>query len=54
MRFSLFSSVGQELAHRYGVRGVPTFLIFNGQGNLVGREVGLPDRSRISALVTGD
>ena len=54
MRFSLFSSVGQELAHRYGVRGVPTFLIFNGQGDLVGREVGLPDRSRIRALVAGD
>jgi len=32
---------------------VPTFLIFDGQGELIGRQVGYPNRSEIKALVTG-
>ena len=52
VRLSVLSSMGQELAHRHGVMGVPTFLIFDGQGNLVERQVGFPDRGKIKALVT--
>jgi thioredoxin-related protein len=51
VRLSLLSRVGQGVAQRYGVRGVPTFLIFDGQGDLIGREAGLPDRNKIKALV---
>ena len=53
VRLSVISQIGQEVARRYGVRGVPTFLIFDGQGDLIGRQAGLPDRGRIKALVTG-
>jgi thioredoxin-related protein len=50
---SALSPIGQEMARRYSVRGVPTFLIFDGQRELIGRQVGFPNRSEIKALVTG-
>ncbi len=52
VRLSVLSSMGQELARRHGVRGVPTFLVFDGQGNLIERQTGFPDRGKIKALVT--
>jgi thioredoxin-related protein len=51
VRLGVFDEVGQEMARRYDVRGVPTFLIFDGQGNLIGRDAGMPDRDKIKALV---
>jgi hypothetical protein len=43
VRLSAFSKVGQEVAQRYAVRGVPTFLIFDGQGELgFSRKIILP------------
>jgi thioredoxin-related protein len=54
VRLSVMGQMGREIAHRYGVRGVPTFLVFDGQGELVGRQVGFPNRSEIKALVTGN
>jgi thioredoxin-related protein len=53
VRLSALNAMGQEVAQRYGVRGVPTFLIFDGQGELIGRQVGFPNRSEIKTLVTG-
>ena len=53
VRLSALSALGQEVAQRYDVRGVPTFLIFDGQGALIGRQVGFPNRSEIKALVAG-
>ena len=53
VRLSLFDTVGQDVARRYDVRGVPTFLVFDAEGTLVGREVGIPDRERIKALMGG-
>ena len=53
VRLSALNAMGQEVAQRYDVRGVPTFLIFDGQGELIGRQVGFPNRSDIKALVTG-
>ena len=53
VRLGAFDEMGQEMARCYDVRGVPTFLIFDGQGNLIGREVGMPDRDKIRALVVG-
>ena len=53
IRLSALSAMGQEVAQRYDVRGVPTFLIFDGHGELIGRQVGYPNRSEIKALVTG-
>ena len=53
VRLSALNALGQEVAQRYDVRGVPTFLIFDGQGELIGRQVGFPNRGEIKALVTG-
>ena len=39
-----------ELASRYGVRGLPTLLLFKG-GEVVGQLVGAVARARIEALV---
>lgn len=53
VRLSVLSEMGREVAQRHGVRGVPTFLVFDGQGNLIERQVGFPDRGKIKALVAG-
>ena len=52
VRLSALSQVGLKAARRYGVMGMPTFLIFDGQGELIGRQAGFPNRSEIKALVT--
>ena len=53
VRLNVFDEVGQEMARRYDVRGVPTFLIFDEQGNLIDRDAGMPDRDKIKALFAG-
>jgi thioredoxin-related protein len=52
VRLSILSQMGREVARQHGVMAMPTFLIFDGQGDLIERQAGLPDRSRIKALVT--
>ncbi len=47
LRLSAWGSVGRQLAARYGVRGVPTFLLFDGTGQMVHYQVGRLDRDRI-------
>jgi len=47
LRLSAGSRVGRELAARYGVRGVPTFLLFDGVGDLVHFQLGRLDPARI-------
>ena len=51
VRLSVFSKLGQEMITRHDVRGIPTFLIFDAQGNLIGRHTGFPKRGRIKDLV---
>ena len=40
LRLSALSSVGRQIGSRYGVRGVPTFLLFDGAGQMVHYQVG--------------
>lgn len=47
LRLSVFGSVGRQLAARYGVRGVPTFLLFDGAGEMVHYQVGRLDADRV-------
>ncbi len=47
LKLSVVSSVGRELASRYGVRGVPTFFLFDGKGQMVHHQVGRLDADRI-------
>jgi thioredoxin-like negative regulator of GroEL len=51
LRVSVTSRVGAALAGRYGVRGVPTLLLFDGAGQIVHAEVGVPDREAVAAAV---
>ncbi len=47
LRVSAASRVGRELGARYGVRGVPTFLLFDGAGGLVHYQVGRLDPNEV-------
>ena len=47
LRLSTWSSVGRQLGSRFGVRGVPTFLLFDGTGQLVHYQVGRLDADRV-------
>jgi thioredoxin-related protein len=51
VRLSAWGSVGRQLAARYGVRGVPTFLLFDGSGQMVHYQVGRLDADRVKAEI---
>lgn len=51
LRIDLLSGVGREAARAYGVRMVPTTLLFDGEGHEVLRETGLPDAERFRVRV---
>ena len=51
VRLSVFGTVGRQLAGRYGVRGVPTFLLFDGAGNMVHYQVGRLDANRMKTEI---
>jgi thioredoxin-related protein len=51
LRLSVTDDVGGELALRYGVRGVPTFVLLDGAGEAVLKQVGMPDRAEIETVV---
>jgi len=53
LRVSVTSRVGAALAGRYGVRGVPALLVFDGTGQIVHTEIGAPDREAVEDTVTG-
>ncbi len=51
VRLSVLSRIGRDVAYSHNVTSLPTFLIFDGQGNLVGRQTGFPKRDRIKTLI---
>jgi thioredoxin-related protein len=51
LRLSTWSSVGRQVSTRYGVRGVPTFLLFDGMGEMVHYQVGRLDAARIKVEI---
>jgi thioredoxin-related protein len=53
LRLSVMDDVGEELALRYNVRGVPTFVLLDGAGRVVLTQVGMPDRAEIVTAVEG-
>jgi hypothetical protein len=42
IRLDIFSSAGRQAAARFGVRGVPMFVILDGQGQVVDSQYGVP------------
>jgi thioredoxin-related protein len=51
LRISAWSSIGRQLTLRYGVRGVPTFLLFDGSGNMIHSQVGKLDPGQVKAQI---
>lgn len=51
VRLSVMSDIGSRAAQRYNVRGVPTVLVFDGNGNLIEQRAGIPDRKRVVSQV---
>ncbi len=53
LRINVMSQSGLALAREYGVVAVPTFIVFDGKGQVVYAQAGLPDRASIRAAVAG-
>jgi thioredoxin-related protein len=51
LRLSVMDNVGGQLAVRYGARGVPTFVLLNGAGEIVFQQGGMPSREAIKSAV---
>lgn len=51
IRLSLLSEPGKSAARHYGVRGIPTFIIFDGTGHIVEQRAGVPNRKNIVEVV---
>jgi len=53
IRLSVTSQVGSQMAQRYGVRGVPTIVVLDGEGEVITMSVGVPDRATLVTQVQG-
>lgn len=51
LRLSIGSDTGLAAALRYGVRAVPAFLVFDGQGTLMAQSSGLPNGRQLQELL---
>jgi thioredoxin-related protein len=51
LQLNVTDSVGGQLAARYGVRSVPTFVLLDGAGEVVLTQVGTLDRAAIMEAV---
>jgi thioredoxin-like negative regulator of GroEL len=51
LRLDMLSGVGRDAASQFGVKAVPTTLVFDGYGQVVLRQVGSVDAGAIRAQV---
>ncbi len=51
LRLDMLSGVGRDAASQYGVKAVPTTLLFDGNGQVVLRQVGSVDAGAIRVQV---
>jgi thioredoxin-related protein len=52
VRLDVMSTIGWQAANSYEARGLPTFLLFNGQGQVVYRQAGLINRERVREIIS--
>jgi len=52
LRIDLLSPVGREAARNYGVTLIPAVLVFDGQGQVIQRQIGMIDAAAIYTTVT--
>jgi thioredoxin-related protein len=53
IRLSVMSEVGSRAARQYGVRSVPTLVVFDRNGQVIETMVGVPNRKSVVAQVIG-
>jgi thioredoxin-related protein len=53
VRLGVMSGLGVDAARRYGVRGVPTLIVFDGAGGIAAQSVGMPNRDVVVEQVRG-
>jgi thioredoxin-like negative regulator of GroEL len=51
LRLHVYGEAGRTAAARYGVRALPTFVVFDAEGAPVAQSAGLPDRKALSELL---
>ncbi len=51
LRVSVADSIGRQLAARYSVRAVPTFVLLDGDGSVALTHAGAPDRDEITTAL---
>ena len=51
LRLSALSEVGRQLGSRYGVRGVTTFFLVDGTGEMVSYQVGRLDADLVKSEI---
>ena len=47
IQLNLLSAVGRKAARKWGVSIVPATLLFDGQGEIIDRQMGMPDLGRL-------
>jgi thioredoxin-like negative regulator of GroEL len=47
IRLSLLSRLGGSVGQRYGIRAVPTIIIFDGNGHVVEQRAGIPNQQQV-------
>ena len=51
VRLDVWDDVGGQLAQRYGVRSIPTLIVFDGKGQKMQVQTGIPDRKQVVQAV---
>lgn len=51
IRINLMGQIGRTLVGRYGVRASPTMLVFDGKGNVIYSQAGIPNSEAILQAV---
>lgn len=51
LHLNVTGDVGRQLAARHSVTGVPTFVLFNREGEVVLKQFGMPDQEAIIQAV---
>ena len=51
IRLDLLGAIGRQAAREYGVYIVPATLLFDGQGELIDRQMGMPEAKKVIEII---
>jgi thiol-disulfide isomerase/thioredoxin len=46
IKLNVQDDIGRQAAQRYGVYSIPTLIVFDGDGQVRDKQIGIPDRKR--------